>query len=77
MTVEEAAKQLGMNPHTLRLALRQNRFLFGTAIKTTPNRWAYYINDFRLKLYLEGKDYGSISNNVDNYSDDGSEMHSY
>ena len=57
MTVSDAAKQLGMNTQTLRLALQQGKFDFGTAIKTSENRYTYYISPVRLKYYLEGRDY--------------------
>lgn len=54
MLVSEAAKRLGMSTQTLRLALRQGLFDFGTAVKTSDNRWTYYINPTRLERYLEG-----------------------
>lgn len=54
MLVSEAAKKLGMSTQTLRLALQQGRFDFGTAIKTSERRWTYYINPNRLSQYLEG-----------------------
>ena len=57
MLVSEAAKKLGMNTQTLRLALQQERFDFGTAIKTSEKRWTYFICDKRLEKYLEGADY--------------------
>ena len=57
MTIVEAAKQLGMSPQTLRLALQQNLFPFGVATKTSNNRYTYYINEIRLKKYLEGEMY--------------------
>lgn len=60
MLVSEAAEKLGMSTQTLRLALRQGLFNFGTAIKTSENRWTYYINPTRLEKYLEGKDYESL-----------------
>lgn len=59
MLVSEAAKKLGMNTQTLRLALQQERFNFGTAVKTSKNRWTYYINPTRLEKYLEGSDYNA------------------
>lgn len=59
MLVSEAAKRLGMNTQTLRLALQQGRFNFGTAVKTSENRWTYYINPTRLEKYLEGSDYNA------------------
>lgn len=56
MLVSEAAKQLGMNTQTLRLGLQQNKFPFGTAILTSPKRFTYYVNEQRLKHYMEGRD---------------------
>lgn len=66
MLVSEAAKRLGMNTQTLRLALQQGRFNFGTAVKTSENRWTYYVNQTRLEKYLEGSDYNDATsrNNV-------------
>jgi hypothetical protein len=57
MLVEEAAKKLGMSTQTLRLALQQGKFNFGVAVKTSENRWTYYINPTRLQKYLEGVEY--------------------
>lgn len=59
MIVEEASKRLGMNTQTLRLALQQGLFDFGVAIKTSPNRYTYYINESRLENYLGGKENGT------------------
>ena len=56
MLVSEAATKLGMNTQTLRLALQQRLFPFGVAVKTSENRWTYYINPARLERYLEGTD---------------------
>ena len=56
MLVSEAAKKLGMNTQTLRLALQQRLFPFGVAVKTSENRWTYYINQKRLERYLEGNE---------------------
>lgn len=55
MLVSEAAKLLKMNTQTLRLALQQGRFDFGTAVKTSEKRWTYYINPDRLERYLNGQ----------------------
>ena len=55
LLVEEAAQQLGMSTQTLRLALQQRLFPFGVAVKTSENRWTYYINPTRLNGYLEAK----------------------
>ena len=57
MIVSEAAKLLGMNTQTLRLALRQGLFDFGVAVRTSENRYTYYINENRLTNYLEGGRY--------------------
>lgn len=56
LLVSEAAKKLGMNTQTLRLALQQNLFSFGVAVHTSENRYTYYINEARLEKYLQGKD---------------------
>lgn len=56
MLVSEAAKKLGMNTQTLRLALQQQLFPFGVAVKTSENRYTYKIFTNRLEKYLEGND---------------------
>ncbi len=56
MLVSEAAKTLGMNTQTLRLALQQDKFPFGVAVHTSENRFTYYINETRLEKYIAGKD---------------------
>ena len=59
--VEQAAKELKMNTQTLRLALQQGLFPFGVAVKTSENRYTYYVNETRLRLYLEGRDHAQVS----------------
>ena len=54
MLVSEAAKKLGMNTQTLRLALQQRLFPFGVAVKTSEHRYTYYINDTQLENYVKG-----------------------
>ena len=54
MLVSEAAKKLGMSAQTLRIALRQGKFPFGVAIKTSENRYTYYINELHFSNYLKG-----------------------
>lgn len=56
MRVEKAAKRLEMNPQTLRLALQQQLFPFGVAVKTSENRYTYKIFEKRLEKYLDGTD---------------------
>lgn len=63
MLVSKAAKKLEMNTQTLRLALQQNLFPFGVAIRTSENRYTYYVNEKRLERYLEGVDYAYKNNN--------------
>lgn len=68
MLVSDAAKALGMNTQCLRLALQQQLFDFGVAVKTSEKRYVYYINETRLKAYLEGRDYRTktINDNTTN-----------
>ena len=61
MLVSEAARELGMNTQTLRLALQQGLFDFGVAIRTSPKRYTYYINRSRLDDYLRRCDNGTHS----------------
>ena len=44
LPVEQAAKLMGMNHMTVRKGLKQGRFPWGYAIKTSENHWAYFIN---------------------------------
>ena len=57
MLVEDAAKKIGMNTQTLRLALQQGLLPFGIAVKTSENRYTYKIFQKRLEKYIEGEDY--------------------
>lgn len=47
LLVEDAAKLLGMGVQTVRDGLQQGVFPWGYAIKTSENRWAYFINAAR------------------------------
>ena len=44
LSVDQAAKLLGMNHETVRKGLRQGVFPWGYAIKTSENHWVYFIN---------------------------------
>lgn len=44
LMVADAAKLLGMNANTVRKGLQQGVFPWGYAIKTSENRWTYFIN---------------------------------
>ena len=71
MLPQEAAEKLGMSTQTLRLALQQGLFPFGVAIKTSENRYTYYINPTRLQVYMEGGDHAKAIDwsNIGNTSD--------
>ena len=47
MDVGEAARLLQMNAVTVRKGLQQRVFPWGYAIKTSENRWVYFINEKR------------------------------
>lgn len=55
MLISEAAKKLEMSPQTLRLALQQRLMPFGVAVRTSENRFTYYINKKALEKYLNGE----------------------
>lgn len=44
LDVDKAAKLLQMNHNTVRKGLQQGVFPWGYAIKTSENRWCYFIN---------------------------------
>ena len=44
LSVDQAAKLLGMNHETVRKGLRQGVFPWGYAIHTSEGRWSYFIN---------------------------------
>lgn len=54
MTIQEAAKKMGVSPQFLRAALLQGRFPFGVGVEMTQNE--FYINDKRFQLYMDGAD---------------------
>ena len=53
MLPEEAAVYLGMDKSTVRLGLQQGVFPWGYAVKTSGNRWTYFINANRFAA-IEG-----------------------
>ena len=44
MTLRECAKYMGIDYHTIGKGLKQGRFPWGYAIKTSENHWVYFIN---------------------------------
>lgn len=53
VSISEASLQTGIPEQTLRVGLRNNRFPFGTAVKTSAS-WTYIIHPILLKKYLDG-----------------------
>lgn len=53
LTVNEAAKMMGVTGDFLREALKQEKFSFGAAVKM-KKRYAYYINPAAFERYLKG-----------------------
>lgn len=60
ITVEEAAREMGVTPMFLRLALRRGDVPFGTAVKF-ERQWRYYINPIRFRKWMAGEDLGAIA----------------
>ncbi len=52
LTVSEVAKIMGYQPQFLRLSLQQGLFDFGVAVKTSSNRYTYYINANKFYKYM-------------------------
>ena len=55
MTVEECADILNIGAQTLREALKQNKFPFGVAVKTTEKRWTFWISKEKVEEYIGRK----------------------
>lgn len=55
LTIKQAAELLGVSQQFLRIGLQQDKFPFGTAVKTSPSRYTYYISADRLLAYLGAK----------------------
>ena len=53
ITIQEAAAIMKITPRFLQMALQQNRFDFGTAVKFS--RWSYYINTERFIQYMRAQ----------------------
>jgi len=56
ISVDEAARRMGVTPQFLRLGLRAGKFPFGTAVQMPGGRWSYYISATRFERYLAGTD---------------------
>lgn len=53
ISVQEAAEIMGVTPRFLQIALQQEKFDFGVAVKM--DKWAYYINTQRFISYMKSK----------------------
>lgn len=58
LTVDAAARRMGVTSMFLRMGLRHDRFPFGTAVQMPGGRWSYYINPVRFERYMQGLDMG-------------------
>lgn len=56
ISVEEAARKMGVSPRLIHLGLQHEKFPFGTAIPTSKTRFTYYINRNRFEKWLAGED---------------------
>lgn len=54
MTVEEAAKLMGVTPMFLRCGMRQGVIPFGIGVQMPGGRWRYYINEEQFIQYMGG-----------------------
>lgn len=61
LTVEEAAKKMGVSPMFLRIGLREGEYPFGKAVKFSKN-WSYYINRQRFEKWMAGEDIREVCN---------------
>ena len=52
ITVQLAAKIMGVTPRFLQMSLQYDKFPFGTAVKM-DKRWSYYINTERFVGYMK------------------------
>ena len=52
MTVEQAAKIIGLSTQVVRLGLQQERLPIGCAIRTTDSRWTYNVSEHLVKQYV-------------------------
>lgn len=58
ITVEDAARRMGVTPMFIRMGLRHGRLPFGVAVQMPGGRWRYYINAERFDRWMAGLDMG-------------------
>ena len=52
LTVKEAANKLNIGVHPLRLAIQQNKYEWGVAVKVGKNRYTYILNKNKFNEYI-------------------------
>lgn len=62
ITVEEAAKTMGVSPMFLRIGLREGEYPFGKAVKFSKN-WSYHIDAVRFEKWMAGEDMAQEAGN--------------
>jgi hypothetical protein len=55
LTIQQAARIMGVTPRFLQMGLQYQRFPFGAAVYM-HKRWSYYINAERFRAYMEAQD---------------------
>lgn len=55
LTVKEAANKLNIGVHPLRLALQQEKFDWGVAVKVGKNKYTYILNRERFNRWYMGE----------------------
>ena len=55
VTIQEAAKMLGITEQYLRVSLQRGAFPFGVAMKVGSERYTYYVNKERLERWIGGE----------------------
>ena len=52
LTVKEAANRLNIGVQPLRLAIQQNKYDWGVAVKVGKNKYTYILNRERFNRYM-------------------------
>ena len=52
LTVKEAANRLNIGVHPLRLAIQQDKYDWGVAVKVGKNKYTYILNRERFNKYM-------------------------
>ena len=55
ITVEQAAKTLGVSPQFIRIGLQRGTLPIGSAVKMS-SRWTYHISEYLLRQYIGKED---------------------